>query len=107
MRVLEKNDLVDYGDMVAQDALAPEAEVFGGSHARELPEIPDKVRLVKVSTKRRHVYPIRFGGPSHEHPGLLEPQHPAEQFRSQTDLCFKHLDKPALTQTDALGNALD
>jgi hypothetical protein len=53
MVVLEKIDLVDYWDMIAQDALAPETEVVGGTHAGELAKIPDQVRLVKISTLLR------------------------------------------------------
>ena len=96
MPVLEKIDLVDYWDMIAQDVLAPEAEVVGGPHAGELAKIPDQVGLVKVSTVQRHIWPIWFCGPPRERPDLLKSQHAAEQLRRETDLRCKDLDKPAL-----------
>lgn len=72
------------------------SDILGWSHAGELAEIVDKVRLVVIPAVKCDLNPVDVPCTMHSIQNSLKPLHPAECLGSEPDLPLKEFNESTL-----------
>src|SRR5215475_2708150 len=87
--------------------LCLQGQVGGWAHSGELPEIMDKMRLIKIAAVTRYIHPIEFLALVDVLQSLLKPAYTTEELGRKSGLVAEELNKATRADTDLVCHRRD